>query len=171
MTTNPHSVHVRAKQRRQAALLDLIKRHPAANQSEIVNRLKETGLLATQASVSRDVRELGLIKIRGHYMPAATAVPAMDYSPDEPETELITNIEPIGANLVIIHTTPGAASSVGVVLDDRKLPEVAATIAGDDTIFVAVRSRADQGRLIAWLRAWARLDAAQLPAAQTKGGG
>ena len=70
-------------------------------------------------------------------------------APREFEVGLITGLEPIGANLVVVKTRIGAASSVAVVLD-HELGEIAAgTIAGDDTVFVAVRSRCDQGRVVA----------------------
>ena len=72
-------------------------------------------------------------------------------------------MEPIGANLVVVKTRVGAASSVAVVLDYELGKIVAGTIAGDDTVFVAVRGRGDQGRAVAQLNAWLRQGAAAAP--------
>ena len=72
------------------------------------------------------------------------------------EVGLITGLEPVGANLVVVKTRVGAASSVAVVLDHELGEITAGTIAGDDTVFVAVRSRCDQGRVVAQLNAWLR---------------
>ena len=148
---------MRDKNKRQDALMAILKASPPRSQQEIVRRLRMAGLEVTQASVSRDVRELGLVKVNGEYVRANRVIPSSPApSEQEPASELIIGVEPVGANLVVVHTEAGAASSVGVVLDGKRLPEVAGTVAGDDTIFVAVRSRADQGRLISWLKGWAR---------------
>jgi transcriptional regulator of arginine metabolism len=61
------------------------------------------------------------------------------------------SVEPVGANLVVIKTPVGSANVVAVDLDRKELPDIAGTVAGDDTIFVAVRSRAAQGRVMAFL--------------------
>ena len=115
------------------------------------------GFRVTQASVSRDIREMGLVKLAGRYLSAKRALTKQpDGSRLELEVGLITGLEPVGANLVVVKTRVGAASSVAVVLDQELGETAAGTIAGDDTVFVAVRSRCDQGQVVARLNAWLR---------------
>lgn len=144
---------MKGKAPRQAALLRVVERRSPSSQEEMVQLLRERGFCATQSSVSRDVRELGLVRIKGRYVPAARAgvAGAASLLPER-DNELINTVEPVGANLVVVKTSPGSANAVGVDLDRRALPEIAGTVAGDDTIFIAVRSRAAQGRVLAMLR-------------------
>lgn len=144
---------MRQKRERQAALLRLVRQQPIRNQNQLVRLLNRRGFSAAQASVSRDVRELGLVKLNGRYVPAGrvTAARRPDGSAAPPD-ELIMDVAPVGANLLVVKTPIGAASALAVELDRLALPEVAGTIAGDDTVFVAVHSRAAQGRVLARLR-------------------
>lgn len=144
---------MKGKAPRQAALLRVVKRRSPSSQEEMVRLLRELGFRATQSSVSRDVRELGLVRIRGRYVLATRAgVEGAASLLPERDSELINSVEPVGANLVVVKTPPGSANAVAIDLDQRELPEIAGTLAGDDTIFVAVRSRAAQGRVLAMLR-------------------
>ncbi len=112
--------------------------------------LRNQGFQVTQASISRDVRELGLVRVDGCYIPASRVTTLGDANGlGLHSSELIVSIEPIGANLVVIKTPPGGAATVAVELDGKNVPEIAGTVAGDDTVFVAVRSRAAQGRVLA----------------------
>jgi transcriptional regulator of arginine metabolism len=139
---------------RQAALLRLVKRRTVVSQQEMVRLLRETGFSATQSTISRDVRELGLVRAEGRYVPAASlGTEPPDDAPTSFRNELIISTEPVGANLIVVRTPPGGANAVAVELDRKGLPEIAGTVAGDDTIFVALRSRAAQGRLLPLLRA------------------
>jgi len=133
--------------------------------------MRREGFRVTQASVSRDIRELGLVKLSGRYVSAARALaaPAEDTAP-EPEFGLILGAEPIGANLVVVKTRIGAASSVAAVLDHDLGKLAAGTIAGDDTVFIAVRSRSDQGRVVAQLNRWRQQVPAANPAARARAG-
>lgn len=135
------------KTRRQATLLRLVRRRRIATQDELVQLINEAGFSATQASISRDLRELGLVKLAGAYAP----LPALSAGRDGPETDLITSAVPAGANLLIVRTAVGAAAPVAVEIDRRAWPEVVGTVAGDDTVFVAVTGRAAQGRVLARL--------------------
>lgn len=145
------------KRRRQAAVLELVRSRPVANQAELVRLLGEQGIAATQASVSRDVRELGLVKLGGRYIPAVGVREGGPAAGEHrPESELVTRIEPVGANLIIVRTKMGGANAVAVEIDRLTSDEIAGTLAGDDTIFVAVRSRAAQGRVVALLRSLIR---------------
>ncbi len=143
------------KRRRQAAIEQIVREHEVANQEALVALLQESGFEVTQASVSRDVRELGLVKADGRYTALTSVAAAVEGAVATDHSELITGFEPVGANLVVVHTAVGAAGAVAVDLDARFDQEIAGTIAGDDAIFVAVRSRAMQGRVIAELRAMA----------------
>ncbi|MCP4589909.1 MAG: arginine repressor [bacterium] len=140
------------KSSRQAALLTLVRRRRVASQEEMVRLLDGKGFSTTQASLSRDVRELGLVRVSGRYVPAGQlGVERPGGLLPERDSELIMSVEPIGANLIVVRTPPGAANAVAADLDSKTLPEISGTIAGDDTIFIAVRSRCAQGRLIAQL--------------------
>jgi transcriptional regulator of arginine metabolism len=140
------------KRTRQTALLDLTRDRSVATQEEMVALLRERGFLSTQSSISRDVRELGLVRINGRYVPAAaaTADESAKRLPDY-DNELIMYVEPVGANLIVVKTPPGSASPVAIDMDRLGSPDIVGTVAGDDTVFVAVRSRAAQGRVVALL--------------------
>jgi transcriptional regulator of arginine metabolism len=140
------------KHRRQVALLKLVRERAIANQNEMVRLLKQSGTAATQASVSRDLRELGLLKVGGRYLPAARLTARSARRPESSLSELITTLEPAGANLIVVRTRVGAASTVGIEIDNAGIPDIVGTVAGDDTVFVAVRSRSAQGRAMALLR-------------------
>ena len=145
------------KSRRQASLSRLIRRKRLTNQRQIVEHMGKLGFAMTQACVSRDTRELGIIKVNGRYVSSGEATTVgIRLAEQDPIRGLITNIEPVGANLLVIRTDPGAAGSVAAALDSKSLLEMVGSVAGDDTIFVAVRSRSDQGRLLALIQAWVK---------------
>lgn len=142
------------KLERQQRILRLVRERAIRSQQEIVGIMAAEGFGATQASISRDIRELGLVKVGGRYhSPGAMEEPPA--AGRDPLFELITGIVPVGANLIVLRTRAGGANSVAAALDARSMPEVVGTVAGDDTIFIAVRSRSDQGRLYARIRRWA----------------
>ena len=141
------------KGRRQAAVLKLLRRQAIGSQLELAAALGQAGFHTTQASLSRDMRELGVVKVRGRYMLPGSAGPAgRGAAPEIPEVPALRAATPVGANLLIIRTPPGGAPLAASYVDQAKRPELIGSLAGDDTIFLAVRSRADQGRLLAWLR-------------------
>jgi transcriptional regulator of arginine metabolism len=138
---------------RQAALLKLVRRRALSSQGEMVKSLEKLGFSVTQASISREVRELGLVRIGGRYVPATrVGSDAGDGSLSDVVNELINSADPVGSNLVVVRTPPGAANTVAADLDQRHFPLIAGTLAGDDTVFVAARSRSAQGRVLALLR-------------------
>lgn len=140
------------KRRRQTALLRVVREHAAGSQRELIRLLQGAGLSATQASVSRDLRELGLVKVDGRYQHLPRPGRADRAGPRGPLGELIISMEPIGANLILVHTRVGAAPAVAIEMDALQAEEIAGTLAGDDTILVAVRSRAAQGQAVARLQ-------------------
>ena len=143
------------KEQRQRALADLIRGQQLASQEELADRLSRLGFAVTQATVSRDLEQLGAVKVRrsGH---VGYALP--DQVRDAPGPRLasvfrdwVRSIEAAG-NIVVIKTPPGSAHLVGVTLDAGEIAEVVGTICGDDTIFVACRSPSEADVLTAKLR-------------------
>jgi transcriptional regulator of arginine metabolism len=144
---------MKGKGPRQAALLRLVRRRSVSSQDEMVRLLHKRGFSATQSSISRDVRELGLVRVNGRYVPATrVGLPRSPGVLPDRDSELIIAAEPVGANLIVVKTSPGSANAVAIDVDREELPEIAGTVAGDDTIFIAVRSRAAQGHVLAMLR-------------------
>lgn len=135
-----------AKAARQAALLEAVGVEALATQNELVAALKRRGVKATQVSVSRDVAELGLVKVSGVYRAAGPAEP-------DPVRSHVKRLAPAGPNLLVVHCETGTAQRVGLAIDALRLPEVAGTIAGDDTVFVALPSGSAQKRALQLLAA------------------
>jgi transcriptional regulator of arginine metabolism len=148
------------KERRQRAIVDLIRGDALASQDELAERLSGLGFAVTQATISRDLEQLGAVKVRrggqlGYALP--------DQVPGAPGPRLaavfrdwVRSIE-VAANLVVIKTPPGSAHLVGVVLDQSDISEIVGTLCGDDTIFVACRDGPDAEALAARLRPSAEL--------------
>jgi transcriptional regulator of arginine metabolism len=141
-----------SKHDRQAALLRLVRQRAVESQGDLVHLLKTAGLPATQTSVSRDLRELGLVKLDGRYQRVDRVRRPHATAGADPLHELVSRVDPVGANLIVVRTPIGTASAVAVALDQQRSPDIAGTVAGDDTIFIAVRSRSAQGRALALLR-------------------
>ena len=133
------------KAERHKLILDSIAERPILNQHELMDILRGEGVEVTQASVSRDLSELGIVKIGGRY--ARAEFPESGASPFG-----IRTIDPSGDSLVVIKCASGLASAVAVRLDSENLRDVVGTIAGDDTIFVAVRDHSSQKAAMKKLR-------------------
>lgn len=143
------------KDRRRRALAELIRSDLLSSQDELVERLAGLGFAVTQATISRDLEQIGALKVRrGGQLSYALAeeVRGGDGPPLAAVVrEWVRSIEPAG-NLVVLKTPPGSAHLVGVSLDQSDLPEIVGTICGDDTIFIACRTAADAEALPARLR-------------------
>ncbi len=123
------------KNLRQRKLLSLIKAKPFSTQAQLRDSLESAGVPATQSSLSRDLEELGIVKHRGHYtMPRANG----------PASHGLLSLDLSGENLVVARTEPGLASAVAVEIDGAAIPEIVGTLAGEDTIFIAVRDQKAQ---------------------------
>lgn len=120
---------VAAKDQRQHAILDLVSRGGAHTQHEIAAALSQRGLRVTQATISRDIHELGLVRSGQGYRSTAGLV-----------RELVLSIEVISP-LAVIRTPPGTANLVARRIDEASLPGIAGTVAGDDTIIAVLRER------------------------------
>ena len=120
---------------RQGQILKLVAHEAIGNQDLLCRRLREEGMRVTQATVSRDVHELKLVKTDRGYQPLA--VEAASIAPALPRIarESIRDLRP-AQNLLVIKTPPGGAQSLGAALDAEGWGEVVGTVAGDDTILV-----------------------------------
>ena len=129
------------KYERQGAIMRLVEERRLATQSELAEALRDEGYEVVQTTVSRDIAQLGLVKVRDEQGRLVYALPqAADLSRLEELTAAIRRwtlrITPSG-NLAVIHTPSGYANALARALDEARLPEIAGTVAGDDTIFVA----------------------------------
>ncbi|HUK52706.1 MAG TPA: ArgR family transcriptional regulator [Candidatus Binatia bacterium] len=118
---------------RQGQILRLVTREAIENQDALCRRLRAEGLRVTQATVSRDVHELRLVKTDRGYQPLA--VEAAPAALPRMARETIRDLRP-AQNLLVLKTPPGGAQSLGAALDAEGWPEVVGTVAGDDTILV-----------------------------------
>ena len=127
------------KRDRQQKILSLIQAKPIGTQEDLRAMLERAGVAATQSSVSRDLEELGVVKQHGHYtLPRANGTSARG----------LLSLDQAGESLVIARTLPGLASAVAVEIDSAALADVVGTIAGEDTIFIAVRGAKAQRTII-----------------------
>jgi transcriptional regulator of arginine metabolism len=134
---------------RREAILDLLRQNRIARQSELVEMLASLGYAATQSSVSRDLRDLGVAKVGERYLaPQNLGGPASDFGA---LAGFVAGWSTAGSNLTVIRTSIGAAQSVAVAIDRAGWNEVVGTISGDDTIFVATASTRGQQTLLARL--------------------
>ncbi|HEX5421434.1 MAG TPA: hypothetical protein VFY39_15685 [Gammaproteobacteria bacterium] len=136
---------------RRRAITRLLEQHEISRQAELVALLRAEGFIATQSSVSRDLRDLGAAKLKNGY-----GLPARGEDGNEESlqlvAELVRGIRSAGPNLLVISTAIGAAQRVAVTLDQAGWPEIVGTLSGDDTIFVATVNSTQQRRLKARLR-------------------
>ena len=140
------------KYKRQSKILELINAFDIYTQDDLADRLGRSGYAATQATISRDIKELKLLKIpaaNGQYKYASA-------NHDEEKTdvkffnilnETVINITP-AKNLIVVKTYSGMANAAGAAIDALNFPEIVGTIAGDDTIFIAFASD-DNAEMIA----------------------
>ncbi len=140
------------RRKRHLKILELISTRAVRTQEELADALAADGWQVTQSSVSRDIAALRLAKVDGTYRRApAAASRARD--PDELRiAEGVLTAEPAGDALVVVHTPPGEANRVGVALDRLAWSEIIGTIAGDDTIFLAVLNQSAQRQVVRRLR-------------------
>lgn len=132
------------KERRQQKLLSLIRAIPIGTQSELAMHLERAGFAVTQSSVSRDLEELGIVKQRGRYtLPQASNGAA---------ARGLLSLDVAGDALVVAKCEPGLASAIAVAIDWATIPEIVGTLAGEDTVFIAVPER--KAQRVAMKRIW-----------------
>ena len=150
---------INMKARRQSAILDVVEHEAVRNQEQLRQRLAARGFAVTQATLSRDIKELGLLKrsADGAYQPSS-----VDNTPQTTAfgtlaralSEYLVTIEPV-QQLVVVRTGAGQAQLLGLAIDRAKLPEVVGTLAGDDTILVIARDPKNALAVVTKLQAFA----------------
>jgi transcriptional regulator of arginine metabolism len=131
------------KARRQSVIVDIIRRTPVRSQEQLRRSMRAAGFDVTQATLSRDIRELGLVKggADGAYLspPTSQPTPANGQSLlNRAAADYLARVDRV-QQLVLLRTGPGQAPLLGVAIDAAQLPEVVGTLAGDDTILVIAR--------------------------------
>jgi len=121
------------KRQRQQEILKLVRGRHIHTQEQLASALHEVGIETTQVTLSRDIRELGLVKTTAGYQEIGSAVTSPDVF--EVASEFLLDAR-VAQNLVVLKTSAGSASPLAVALDNANWPEVVGTIAGDDTILV-----------------------------------
>jgi transcriptional regulator of arginine metabolism len=119
-----------SRRKRQQKTLALIQARRITTQQKLLHLLERAGVPATQSSVSRDLEELGIIKHRGFY--------TLPQAPDGASARGFLSLVPAGDCLLVARCEPGLASAIAVEIDRAQLSEIAGTIAGEDTVFVAL---------------------------------
>ncbi len=142
-----------AKRARQRAMRELVARHPITSQQEFVDLLAQRGFDVTQATVSRDIGELGLVKVLRadrHVYASREDIGPMPGASDEPLRRLLGDlpltIRRSGLTLLLV-STPGSASAIAQAIDESSLDEQEGTLAGDNTVLVLF---ANEERLAQW---------------------
>jgi transcriptional regulator of arginine metabolism len=140
-----------AKSERQKALLDVIARQAVSTQAELKELLKARGIEADQATLSRDIRELGLIKASDdgahyRYAPVEAVTPPARMKASTILARLVRKVDCSG-NLLVVKTDPGEANPIGLALDRMGWSEVVGTVAGDDTLLVVVKEGSSARKL------------------------
>ena len=147
------------KERRQKAVADLIRSQSLSSQEELALHLGRLGFEVTQATVSRDLEQLGALKVRrdgriSYALPEQLSANGAAPRLAPVVRDWVRSVD-VAATMVVLKTPPGSAHLVGVALDEAALPEVVGTICGDDTIFAACRSAGDAEAIATKLRALA----------------
>ncbi|HKA19214.1 MAG TPA: arginine repressor [Blastocatellia bacterium] len=125
----------RARENRYDKILEIISKNQVATQQDLAAQLARSGFAATQSSVSRDIVRLGLSKVDGYYVAPRDAV-----NVGGP----ITAIDTAGDNLIVVKTDVGLAQPAALTIDRSNIGEIVGTVAGDDTILIAVKNAAAQ---------------------------
>jgi transcriptional regulator of arginine metabolism len=141
---------------RRGAIVRILREGLVRKQADLVRLLRKAGHEATQSSISRDLRDLGVLKASGRYV----------LPPDELTrangdfgtlAQFVRQLRRAGPSITVLRTSIGAAQSVAVAIDRAEWPEVAGTLSGDDTIFIATANAHAQAGLIARLRTLFRI--------------
>ena len=147
------------KERRQKAVADLIRSQSLSSQEELALHLGRLGFEVTQATVSRDLEQLGALKARRNGRISYALPEQLSTNGAAPRLapvvrDWVRSVD-VAATMVVLKTPPGSAHLVGVAIDEAAFPQIAGTICGDDTIFAACRSAGDAEAIAIKLRALA----------------
>jgi transcriptional regulator of arginine metabolism len=131
---------------RRLAIVKLLRDNAIERQSELVDLLRSEGYVATQSSVSRDLKDMGAVKVKnGYSLPEDNATGNGDSL--KQVAEFVREIRAAGPNLLVVTTATGAAQRVALTLDRISWPEIVGTLSGDDTVFIATSTASQQRRL------------------------
>jgi transcriptional regulator of arginine metabolism len=151
------------KPQRQHRIARLLEEQPVSSQAQVVELLAADGVVATQATVSRDLEELGAVKVRIPGGTTAYAIPEHAKERAAPDDhlrrvmgEFVVEVAH-SANLVVLRTPPGSAHVIGSALDRAGLPDVLGTVAGDDTLILVCSEQAGGAKVAAELAGLAGL--------------
>jgi len=141
-----------SKRARQKRIIAIITKRNVASQEELSELLDLEGVAVTQSTLSRDIRELGIVKSRGRYQvaPLRNNVPSPESVRRMFQQFLLQS--DVSGNILMLRTPPGSAHSLGVVLDTLEWPEILGTVAGDDTVFVLLRNQRLGGKVLRRIR-------------------
>lgn len=128
---------------RQAQILKLIRGRNIYTQDELARELGQLGIQTTQVTLSRDMRELGLVKANDGYRQLTNQASGPDLA--EVANEYLLDIR-LAQNLIVLRTSPGNANSLAISLDKLELEEIVGTVAGDDTVLVVTPDNESAGR-------------------------
>ncbi len=128
------------KEKRQRKICSLIQAKNIGTQDELTELLLKAGFSVTQSSVSRDLEKIGIVKVNGFYALPQTTNGTSKFG--------LLSLETAGEHLIVARCESGLASAVAVRIDNAKLSELVGTIAGDDTIFIAVKDTKSQKAVI-----------------------
>jgi transcriptional regulator of arginine metabolism len=140
------------RRKRQLKILELISARPVRTQEELADALAAEGWPVTQSSVSRDIAALKLVKVDGAYQRPARVTTLPEHPDERRIAEGVLTIDLAGEALMVLHTPAGEANRVALALDRLAWGDLVGTIAGDDTIFLAVKNRGAQQRVLRQLR-------------------
>jgi transcriptional regulator of arginine metabolism len=147
------NIQIMNKTFRQGQILKVIRGKRILTQEDLARELKENfGLEATQVTLSRDIRELGLLKTPDGYRQVTASAAGPDVATIA--GELLQDVR-TAQNLIVLRTSPGNANALAVALDKENWPEITGTIAGDDTVLIVAPDNATAVKLSAKLRGYA----------------
>jgi transcriptional regulator of arginine metabolism len=136
------------KKVRQKAILDLVRGKEIASQEELLEGLQARNIDVSQSTLSRDIQELGLAKSGGVYTVIGAEPPrSSDETIRRTLREFLTEDAAVAQNIVVLKTGPGHASTVSRAIDEAGWSEIVGSLAGDDTVFIAVSSAKESRRL------------------------
>src|SRR5688572_25502471 len=141
------------REARRTAIVRLLRSSPVRRQQELVRLLKREGHAVTQSSVSRDLRELGVLKASdGYVLPDDAEISARTQDNFSTVAQFVREVRTAGHSITVVKTTIGSAGSVAAAIDKAGWDEVAGTVSGDDTIFIATADARAQARVLEHLR-------------------
>ena len=139
------------RQQRQAAIQKILKASAISTQGRLLTALAKRGVEVDQSTLSRDLKELGVRKASGRYVipdEEAASPPEVDYS------AAVVSFVTCGEHLIVLRTAVGQAQPVALAIDGKADPSIAGTLAGDDTIFLATKTRKTQTVALRRLENW-----------------